>query len=78
MLNVDQAADFLGISTETIRILARNKRIPAAKIGRLWRFSEQDLTNFIRSQYDVQTTRATDTKRESDVHQDMAVGVVHQ
>ena len=29
ILDVDKAAEFLGVSTETIRILARNKRIPA-------------------------------------------------
>ena len=67
MLNVEKAADFLGISTETIRILARNKRIPAAKIGRLWRFNEQDLTNFVRNQYDVTSPLATDSKTESHV-----------
>lgn len=55
MLDVEKAAEFLGVSTETIRILARNKRIPAAKIGRLWRFNEEDLINFVRSQYDGNT-----------------------
>jgi excisionase family DNA binding protein len=53
MLDVEKAADFLGVSTETIRILARNKRIPAAKVGRLWRFNEEDLIKFVRSQYDA-------------------------
>jgi excisionase family DNA binding protein len=52
MLDVEKAADFLGVSTETIRILARNKRIPAAKVGRLWRFNEEDLIKFVRSQYE--------------------------
>jgi excisionase family DNA binding protein len=53
MLDVEKAADFLGVSTETIRILARNKRIPAAKVGRLWRFNEEDLIKFVRNQYDA-------------------------
>ena len=52
MFDVQRAADFLGVSTETIRILARNKRIPAAKIGRLWRFNEDDLIKFVRNQYE--------------------------
>lgn len=51
ILDVDKAADFLGVSTETIRILARNKRIPAGKIGRQWRFQQEDLIEFVRSQY---------------------------
>jgi len=52
ILDVDKAADFLGVSTETIRILARNGKIPAAKIGRQWRFQQDDLINFLRSQYE--------------------------
>jgi excisionase family DNA binding protein len=52
ILDVDKAADFLGVSTETIRILARNKRIPAGKIGRQWRFQQEDLIAFVRSQYE--------------------------
>lgn len=52
ILDVDKAADFLGVSTETIRILARSKKIPAAKVGRLWRFTEEDLINFVRNQYE--------------------------
>ena len=52
ILDVDKAAEFLGVSTETIRILARNKRIPAGKIGRQWRFQQEDLIAFVRSQYE--------------------------
>ena len=50
-LSVDKAADFLGVSTETIRSMARRQAIPAAKVGRLWRFHEGDLSNFVRNQY---------------------------
>lgn len=53
-LNVDQAAKLLGISTETTRILCRAKKIPSGKIGRQWRFDEEDLKSFIQDQYERQ------------------------
>jgi len=63
ILDVDKAADFLGVSTETIRILARNKKIPAAKIGRQWRFQQDDLITFLRSQYEpVKNTVGSDAQ----------------
>lgn len=72
MLDVEKAADFLGVSTETIRILARNKRIPAAKVGRLWRFNEEDLIKFVRNQYDATgngiEARTSGADVQADVH----------
>ena len=56
IFDVEKAADFLGVSTETIRILARKKLIPSAKIGRQWRFLESDLNSFLRSQYEPTNT----------------------
>ena len=50
-LNIEQAADFLGAHKETIRRLAVIGTIPAAKIGRSWRFIEQDLVMYIRNKY---------------------------
>lgn len=50
-LTVDQAAEMLGLNTETIRYLARNKRIPAGKLGRVWRFNKADMEEFLRKQY---------------------------
>lgn len=75
MLDVEKAATFLGVSTETIRILARNKRIPAAKIGRLWRFNEDDLISFVRSQYENNKpeTNTIDRQAQSVVHESVVV-----
>jgi excisionase family DNA binding protein len=67
MLDVKNAADFLNLSTETIRILARANKIPAAKIGRQWRFSEDDLIKFIRSQY-VTTRTESPGDEKADIH----------
>jgi len=50
-LSVKEAGALLGISTQTVRYLARHKRIPAGKLGRVWRFEKNDLENGVRSQY---------------------------
>ena len=40
ILTIKQAAEFLGIGrVSTLRKLARNGEIPAAKIGKAWRFA---------------------------------------
>jgi hypothetical protein len=51
LIPIEDAAQYLGISSESVRYLARHGRIPAAKVGRAWRFHKQDLDSFIRSQY---------------------------
>jgi excisionase family DNA binding protein len=51
MISIDEAAKYLGMNSNSVRYLARNKRIPAAKIGRGWRFHQGDLESFVRSQY---------------------------
>ena len=52
ILTIEQAAEFLGIGhIATLRKLARNGEIPAAKIGKSWRFIRVDLEEHLRSQY---------------------------
>jgi excisionase family DNA binding protein len=53
IMSINQAAEYLSVSTHTLRYLARNGRIPAGKIGRSWRFSKVDLDNFLRYQYEA-------------------------
>lgn len=67
IMDVKEAADFLSISVETIRVLARNKQIPCAKVGRLWRFNDSDLIEFIRKKYgdDTQNTKSESTVEHS-------------
>ncbi|HAT8370032.1 TPA: helix-turn-helix domain-containing protein [Legionella pneumophila] len=50
-LDIIQAANFLGIHKETARRLAASGELPGVKIGRAWRFIEQDIVEFMRSQY---------------------------
>jgi excisionase family DNA binding protein len=47
ILDVAGAARLLGVSTRTIYKLANDKVIPAAKVGKEWRFSRKRLIEWI-------------------------------
>jgi len=49
VLNVDQAAEFLGFSAYTVREKARSGEIPGRKVGREWRFSREQLLEWLRA-----------------------------
>lgn len=55
-LNIIEAAQFLGAHKETIRRLAAKGEIQAVKIGKGWRFLEEDLVSYMRSQYAARVT----------------------
>jgi len=50
VLNVQEAARFLGVHIETIRRLARNSKIPAFKVGRGWRIRMDALLKWADTQ----------------------------
>lgn len=47
ILNLEQAAGFLGISEKTLIKLLREEHVPARKIGREWRFSREALIRWL-------------------------------
>ncbi len=49
--NITEAAEFLGAHKETVRRLAAKGQLPGVKIGRSWRFIENDLVIYMRSKY---------------------------
>ncbi len=51
MLKAKEAADFLNVHLETIRRLARQNEIPAFKVGKGWRFSEETLKKWADEHY---------------------------
>lgn len=51
MMSIFDAAQYLGISVFSLRKLARERRVPAGKVGRQWRFRKDDLDMFLREQY---------------------------
>jgi excisionase family DNA binding protein len=59
LMSIEEASKYLGMSCETVRYLARSKRIPGGKIGRKWRFNKTDLESFLREQYVTPQTAAS-------------------
>lgn len=47
---VKEVSEYLRLKPETVRMMARNGRLPSIKIGRVWRFE----TNQIKEWLDVQ------------------------
>ena len=47
VLTSDQAAQYLQLGLSTLKRLAREHRIPAAKAGRQWRFRKADLDRWL-------------------------------
>lgn len=50
-MNVSQAAALLGVHIQTLRRLARQKKIPAFKVGRDWRFRKEALVRWADEQH---------------------------
>ena len=49
ILDIEGAADVLGVSKTTIYKLARDGTIPATRVGREWRFSRSNLVDWIKN-----------------------------
>lgn len=51
LMDVAEAAEYVGLSTFTVRRLAKQGSLPAAKIGRAYRFKRDDIDSYLRTQY---------------------------
>jgi len=49
LLTVDKVADFLRVRPSTVYEWAKDGRIPASKVGRLWRFSREEIEAWVRN-----------------------------
>jgi len=47
ILNIEEAAQLLGVSTKTFAKVLREGEIPGRKIGREWKFSKQALIDWV-------------------------------
>ncbi|HEY3943611.1 MAG TPA: helix-turn-helix domain-containing protein, partial [Solirubrobacteraceae bacterium] len=50
LLSPNEAAQILGLSAYTVRQLARDRKIPAIRLGRYWRFRKSSLEAWISEQ----------------------------
>jgi excisionase family DNA binding protein len=48
-LAVDEIADYLGVSKDTVYTWLRAKRLPGHKIGRFWKFKKEEVDAWVRS-----------------------------
>lgn len=48
-IGIEEAANFLGVTKDTIRNWIKKKNIPAHKIGKLWKFRKSELNEWVLS-----------------------------
>lgn len=48
-INIDEAAEYLGIKPVTLRTWIKKTDIPAKKIGKLWKFKKSELDEWVNS-----------------------------
>ena len=48
-VSIGEAAEFLGVTKETIRNWIKKTDIPAHKIGKLWKFKISELDEWVKS-----------------------------
>lgn len=49
-IGIDEAAKYLGIKTVTLRNwIKRDEKLPAHKIGKLWKFKKSELDKWVQS-----------------------------
>lgn len=58
LLNIRQAAEYLGISRHTLYKLVERREVPAAKVGGSWRLNRQALDAFVAARSATATPMA--------------------
>lgn len=49
LITSERAAELLGIHPKTLQRMARERKIPAVRIGKFWRFRKSDLDSWVRA-----------------------------
>lgn len=50
LMTIDEVAAYMRVSRFTIYRLAKDRSIPATKIGRQWRFQREEIDQWVRDQ----------------------------
>ena len=48
-LSVEQVAEYLGISKETVYRWLEKGKVPAHRVGKLWRFDTQEIDSWVKA-----------------------------
>lgn len=66
VMNVDEVAAYLRVATATVYRLAQRGEIPAARVGRVWRFQKQLIDRWLETQAGALLAEKTGTKPNTD------------
>jgi excisionase family DNA binding protein len=66
LLSTAAVARWLGVSTRAVCLWAECKEIPAIKIGRQWRFRQEDLARWLEDAPGGKVTIGTVTRRAAE------------
>ena len=50
LLNLEEMAEYIGASNTTVYRYIKQKKIPALKIGKLWKFRKERIDEWIKEQ----------------------------
>jgi excisionase family DNA binding protein len=70
ILNIDEAAELLGVSVKTFNKVLHSEDMPARKIGREWKFSRKALIEWVgsgRSREFYRESSAADAEAEREI-----------
>lgn len=48
-LSVEETAEYLGVSKDTVYAWINKRNMPAHRIGRLWKFKSEEIDEWVRS-----------------------------
>lgn len=65
MFNVEEVAEYLGITPDTVYRKARTGEIPGVRIGRIWRFPKDVIDDWLRAK--VNETKLNQSGRQGDI-----------
>lgn len=51
LMTINEVAAYMQVSRFTVYRLAKDRTIPATKIGRQWRFQKEEIDQWIKNQY---------------------------
>jgi len=64
LMTVEEVAEFLRVRPSTVYDWAKDGKIPASKVGRLWRFHRDEIDEWVRN--GGLQGKARDSQREGD------------